>query len=535
MKKTTQLKNLLHSPELAFLMEAHNGLSAKIAQEAGFKGLWGSGLSISASMGVRDNNEASWTQVLEVLEFMSDATDIPILLDGDTGYGNFNNMRRLVAKLEQRDVAGVCIEDKLFPKTNSFIKGEQQQLADIDEFAGKIKAAKDTQKDSDFMVVARLEAFISGWGVEEALKRALAYYAAGADAILVHSKKTNPQDIVMFVEQWPHKECPLVIVPTTYYATPTDTFRELGISAIIWANHNLRTSIKSMQQLSSKLYNEQHLSAIEEEVVSVAEVFRIQGAKELQQAEKSYLPTNGLNINSIVLAAAQGSLGELTANTPKTLLKVKGSSILEHQVNSFNSLGIKDISLVTGFGNEQINMANTNNIHNSDFAQTHDLYSLHLAQDQLKENTIISYGDILFKEHVLSDLVKTEQNIVIVVDADASSGSSNQDLVTTETPYSTKLFDKLVKLEQTARYATSADHGIEHHGEFIGLLKCNLAGAAHIKQTLAEFAAAGTLKSAYIVDLLNALTKKTNVHVQYIKGSWLDINTIADLYQANEF
>ncbi len=135
-------------------MEAHDGISARIVEEAGFKGVWGSGLCISAAMGVRDNNEASWTQVLDVLEFMSDASSIPILLDADTGYGNFNNVRRLVRKLEQRGVAAMCIEDKLFPKTNSFINGEQQPLADMDEFCGKIKAAKDTQQDADFCVVA---------------------------------------------------------------------------------------------------------------------------------------------------------------------------------------------------------------------------------------------------------------------------------------------------------------------------------------------------------------------------------------------
>src|SRR6266487_1188198 len=133
MKKTAQLRALIESDELEFVMEAHNGLAARIVEEAGFKGIWGSGLSMSAAMGVRDNNEASWTQVLEALEFMSDATTIPILLDGDTGYGNFNNMRRLVKKLEQRDIAGVCIEDKLFPKTNSFV-GEAQPLADMEEF-----------------------------------------------------------------------------------------------------------------------------------------------------------------------------------------------------------------------------------------------------------------------------------------------------------------------------------------------------------------------------------------------------------------
>ena len=171
MKKTTRFKQMLASPELEFICEAHNGLSAKIVEEAGFKGIWGSGLSISAAMGVRDNNEASWTQVLEVLEFMADQTKVPILLDADTGYGNFNNMRRLVQKLEQRDIAAACIEDKIFPKTNSFIKGEAQPLADIDEFCGKIKAGKDSQLDPDFCVVARVEALISGWGLDEALRR----------------------------------------------------------------------------------------------------------------------------------------------------------------------------------------------------------------------------------------------------------------------------------------------------------------------------------------------------------------------------
>ena len=146
--RAKRLRDQLLSNEPAILMEAHNGLSAKLAAEAGFEALWGSGLSISAALGVRDNNEASWTQVLEVLEFMADASGLPILLDGDTGYGNFNNVRRLVRKLEQRSVAGVCVEDKLFPKTNSFIDGERQALAEIDEFCGKLRAAKDTQDDA---------------------------------------------------------------------------------------------------------------------------------------------------------------------------------------------------------------------------------------------------------------------------------------------------------------------------------------------------------------------------------------------------
>ena len=105
--KAKKLKELIESSTLSFIMEAHDGLSAKIVEETGFEGIWGSGLCMSATWGVRDNNEISWTQVLEILEFMSDITSIPILLDGDTGYGDFNTLRRVIRKLEQRQVAGI--------------------------------------------------------------------------------------------------------------------------------------------------------------------------------------------------------------------------------------------------------------------------------------------------------------------------------------------------------------------------------------------------------------------------------------------
>jgi phosphoenolpyruvate phosphomutase len=291
-KKTTQFRQLLDSSELEFIMEAHDGLSAKIVEEAGFKGIWASGLCMSASLGVRDNNEASWTQVLEVLEFMSDATTIPIMVDADTGYGNFNNVRRLVRKLEQRHVAAMCIEDKLFPKTNSFISGETQPMADVAEFAGKIKAAKDTQEDPDFCVVARTEAFIVGRGLPEALRRAEAYHRAGADAILMHSKISTPDQVLAFMKEW-QDTCPVVIVPTMYYSTPTEVFAEAGVSMVIWANHLLRSAITAMQQTAATLYREQTLMAIEHEIASVKEIFRLQNAAELKEAELTYLPPAG--------------------------------------------------------------------------------------------------------------------------------------------------------------------------------------------------------------------------------------------------
>lgn len=274
-KKTTKLQNLIQSSNLNFVMEAHNDLFAKIVEESGFKGIWASGLTISASLGVRDNNEASWTQILDLLEFMSDNTSIPILLDGDTGYGNFNNMRRLVKKLEQRGIAGVCIEDKLFPKTNSFIESVRQPLADIEEFCGKIKAGKDSQNDRNFCIVARFEAFIAGWGLEEALSRAHAYTEAGADAILIHSKLQKPKGIFDFMERW-ERSNPILIVPTMYYNTSIEKFAESGISLVIWANQLLRSCVPTMQTTARRRNKEASLRNIEETIVPVLEIFRLQ-------------------------------------------------------------------------------------------------------------------------------------------------------------------------------------------------------------------------------------------------------------------
>ncbi len=243
-------------------------------------------------MGVRDNNEASWTQVLDILEFMSDATSIPILLDGDTGYGNFNNARRLVKKLEQRKVAGVCIEDKLFPKTNSFIDGKSQPLADIEEFCGKIRAMKDTQMDDDFAIVARVEALIAGWGMREALSRAEAYRKAGVDAVLIHSNRSDASEIEAFMKEWENRH-PVVIVPTKYYGTPTSRFADWGVSMAIWANHNLRMSVHAMQQVSKQIYQDEGLHNVESNIAPIEEIFRLQRAEELRMAEKKYLPKAG--------------------------------------------------------------------------------------------------------------------------------------------------------------------------------------------------------------------------------------------------
>jgi phosphoenolpyruvate phosphomutase len=536
--KASQFKKILLSPQLEFICEAHNGLSAKIVEEAGFHGIWASGLSISAQFGVRDNNEASWTQVLDNLEFMSDATQIPILLDGDTGYGNFNNMQRLIRKLEQRHIAAVCIEDKLFPKTNSFLKGEAQPLADMDEFCGKIKAGKDAQSDPDFCIIARVEAFICGWGLAEAMRRAEAYHQAGADGILIHSALAVPDEILAFKQEWADR-CPVAIVPTKYYSTPTDVFRQQGISLVIWANHMLRAAIVTMQTTARTLNEQENILSIEDKIVPVSEVFRLQGAADLQDAEQRYLPKSTERASAIILAASRGDeLGELTNDKPKTMVPIRGLPILAHIMDAYNTVGIKDISVVRGYKKEAVNLPHLTYVDNDDFAATGELDSLLKAlkaKGQHDHDIIISYGDVLFNSYIPQALLQEKEDFVVFVDSDWQEKTRYTRLggfAECTAPNSRKAFNAQIHLKQLG---TDVHH--EHiHGVWMGFLKVSASGASQLQELLPNLLAAPDNRKAGMATLFQALLKNNQpIRVLYTVGHWLDINNLDDVIQAGSF
>lgn len=533
--KAKKFREMLVSPELEFICEAHNGISAKIVEEAGFKGIWGSGLTISATMGVRDSNEASWTQVLDVLEFMADATSIPLLIDADTGYGNFNNVRRLVKKLEQRGIAAVCIEDKLFPKTNSLLENGRQQLADIDEFAGKIKAAKDAQTDPHFSVVARLESFIAGHGLADALRRADAYHRAGADAILVHSKISRPDEVLAFKKEWADRS-PVIIVPTKYYRTPAEVFREAGFSMVIWANMILRSALLPMKETAAHLAKEQSLLTLNDRIASVGEIFRLQGAEELEEAEKRYLPFNQEKGQAIILAASQGKeFGALTEEKPKALLEISGRPILYKQIDTLREIGVSDITVVRGFRKELIDAPDIHYIDNDDYADTQEAASLLKGIENMNGKTLITYGDILYKKYIPTTLFETEGDFVIAVDADWHSRygkSGYADFVSCDKPYQKKIFDQKVKLIDMSTFLKKEDIS----GEWTGLLSVSPRGLDIIKATLHALSKRENFKKARIAELFRELIKQgREIKVFYISGHWLDIDDIHDLSYAGSF
>jgi phosphoenolpyruvate phosphomutase len=533
--RSAKLRQMLQSAELEFLMEAHNGLSARIVREAGFKGIWASGLSISAQFGVRDNNEASWTQVVEMLEFMADASDLPILLDGDTGYGNFNNMRRLVRKLEQRGIAGVCIEDKQFPKTNSFLNGERQPLADIEEFAGKIAAGKDTQHDANFCIVARVEALIAGWGMDEALRRAEAYRQAGADAILIHSKLTKPDEIVTFAKEWARRS-PLIIVPTRYYSTPTDVFRQAGISTVIWANHLVRSAASAMQSVAKEIFESQTLVNVEDKIVSVNEIFRLQDADEYSAAERIYLSNSSAPRAAVVLAATRGrGLEAMTQDRPKVMLPIAGKPLLRWLVDGFKKESINDITVVGGYRADAIDTAGIKLVMNERYAETGELTSLACALESLDSDAVISYGDLLFRSYVLRDLVESRAEFAVVVDS-LMTGTSNhtvRDFAYCSRGDDRGLFGTPVLLE---RVTSAADSERAPHGRWIGLLNVSRAGLSKLKAVMTRLRAEERFDVLDMPALLNALIAGGSaIEVLYVHGHWRGVNDLDDLRQAVDF
>jgi phosphoenolpyruvate phosphomutase len=530
MTKTKKLRKLLSSNKLSFLMGAHNALSAQVVEETGFRGIWAGGLSISAQLGVRDSNEASWTQIIDIVEFMNDAVSIPILLDGDTGYGNFNNVRRLVKKLGTRGIAGVCIEDKLFPKTNSFINGEKQPLADIDEFCGRIHAAKDSQEDPDFCVVARVEALIAGWGMDAALERAHRYTDAGADAILIHSKRSDGSEIFEFARKWKSR-IPLVIVPTQYYRVPADEYRRAGIRTVIWANHLLRSSIAAMRQTAKTIMEDEGLLRVEKIITPMREIFKLQGAEELAEAEKKYLSSPGGRKKAIILAASRGKeLTQLTAHVPKCMLMVEGKPILERQVESLRKSGVQEIDVVAGYCSEKVQVPGAEVLLNRDYETSDELASLGVAVGRLSQTTLVSYGDLLFRQYILNNLMEHKGEIVIVVDS-SNAGlqkSAGEDRVVCSSRDERNVLPEAVTL-QSFKFDASG----ESHGSWIGLVKLSGDGnswfqAAHNRLKLRK-----DYCRMSVPHLLQEIVSIGHeIQVMYISGHWVNVNRLPDVDRA---
>jgi len=286
---TNTLRDLAGPGRLATVMSAHNPLSARLAELAGFVGIWASGFELSAAYGVPDASLLSLTQHLDMTRAIVERVAVPVLADLDTGYGNAVNVMHVVGAYARAGVAAVVIEDKIFPKDTSLLAGGRQDLVRIEEFQGKIAAARAAGSERDLLVVARTEALIADLGLDEALMRAQAYAEAGADMILVHSKQKTPDEIVAFARRW-QGETPVVVVPTAYPDLTEARIRELGnIGMVIYGDHAVRAAVTAMRQVFAAIRADGGIHNVDKRIVSVEEIFELQRVADMKATEQKYL------------------------------------------------------------------------------------------------------------------------------------------------------------------------------------------------------------------------------------------------------
>ena len=282
---TKQLRDKIKEKPLLKIGGAFDAMSAKLVEITNFDAVWAGSFAISATHAVPDASIMTMTEFLQIAKNMVDSCDIPIIADCDTGFGGPSNVSHLVKQYEQAGVAGISIEDKIFPKQNSLLENGKQELLSEKDFVAKIIAGKESKVDSDFMIIARTEALIAGFGIDEALKRATAYESAGADAILIHSKSNTPEEIFQFCDSWSVK-IPLVVVPTTYGNVTTNELIKHNIKMVIYANQTLRIAHKSMMTLLQKLNKANSLDEVKEDISTMDEIFELQKMFEIHSQEK---------------------------------------------------------------------------------------------------------------------------------------------------------------------------------------------------------------------------------------------------------
>ena len=283
--KTNILRKKLESQSMVKVGGAFDSMSAKLVEIHGFDAVWAGSFAISATHAVPDASILTMTEFFDAASNMTETCTIPVIADCDTGYGGPSNVSRMVKKYENAGIAAICIEDKIFPKQNSLLQNGRNDLISEKEFVAKIIAAKDAKQDKNFMIIARVEALISGADMNEATKRATAYEKAGADAILIHSKKKTPEEIFQFADLW-KGNLPIVIVPTTYDSVKLSEIISHKIKMVIYANQTLRAAHASMSRVLKQMINSNSLSEISEKISSMEDIFNLQEMYDIKTKEK---------------------------------------------------------------------------------------------------------------------------------------------------------------------------------------------------------------------------------------------------------
>ncbi len=541
-----RLRARLAQPGPTLVAGAHSALSARLAEEAGFDAIWASGFEISAAHGVPDANILTMAEQLQAAREMARAARIPVIADCDNGFGNAINVIRTVQDYEADGVAGICIEDNVFPKRCSFYPG-RKDLAPIAEHAGKVRAACRARRSGDFVVIARTEALIAGWGLDEALTRARAYADAGADLVLVHSRASTFDELRRFAAAWDGR-VPLVAVPTIYKEVTADDLAAHGFKVVIFANHGLRASIRGMRETFAALRAARRASAVDDRVCALEEVYALIGVSEMQRNEREYMPAPEEPVRAVILAAgASEALGELTADRPKAMLEVLGRTILEHQLAALHACGVHEVAVVRGYRKESISAGGVRLYDNDRWADTGELASLLCAREELERGgrVLVLYGDIIFDPSTLRRLLESRADVAALVDRAWPERKGERlpkdpDLVRTAAPRGAATPRYVPGLEAEAAVqqigrrldVDAAD------GEFAGAVALSARGARALLDACAPgrvgpFHEAPSLERALLTDALQELIARgQEVRAVPIYKGWSEVDTFDDYRRA---
>ena len=285
MTKSEELRAKIEKKPLLKVGGAFDAMSAKLVETCGFDAVWAGSFAISATHALPDASILTMTEFFDVASNMSSTCEIPIIADCDTGYGGPSNVHHMTRKYENAGISSICIEDKTFPKQNSLLENGKNDLLSEKEFVAKILAAKEARSNKNFIIIARVEALISGAGMKEAIKRANAYEHAGADAILIHSKQKTPDEIFEFTDSW-KGSVPIVVVPTTYDSVKISDLSSHNIKMVIYANQTLRVAHLAITKLLREMISAEHISDIKEEMSTMQDLFNLQEMFSLKEKEK---------------------------------------------------------------------------------------------------------------------------------------------------------------------------------------------------------------------------------------------------------
>ena len=285
--RKTKLKRLIDSKKIVRILEAHNPISGLIAEKISytnkknlkvdFDGMWSSSLTDSSSRGKPDNQSVDYSTRYQGLNEILEVTTKPLIFDADNG-GRLEHISYMVKTLERSGVSAMIIEDKIGLKKNSLFKNQKGTLQDsIINFSKKIRKAKSSAISEDFMVIARIESFILGKGLKDALRRAEKYSKAGADGILIHSKEKTPHEIFSFAKIYNKKNYakPLVCVPSTYSSTYEKDLIKNNFKIVIYANHMLRSAYPSMTKTALSILKHKRAYESEDRISSINEIINL--------------------------------------------------------------------------------------------------------------------------------------------------------------------------------------------------------------------------------------------------------------------